>query len=77
MLRHSNDEIARLVAAIDRELPPATSATLTGGWAGMTSVRRARAEVLPRLSVSDRAQETAFGAARTAARLLPTRQEIP
>ncbi len=70
VLRHSNDEIELLIAAMDRELPPATTATLTGGWAGMASVRRARAEVLPSLSVSSRAQETAFGAARIATRLL-------
>jgi tagatose-1,6-bisphosphate aldolase/sugar (pentulose or hexulose) kinase len=72
VLRHSNDEIQQLIAAMDRELPPATTAKLTGGWADMASVRRARAEVLPRLAVSSRAQETAFGAARIAARLLPT-----
>ncbi|MCR3718188.1 MULTISPECIES: FGGY-family carbohydrate kinase [Prauserella salsuginis group] len=71
VLRHSNDEIRTLVAALDREVPPATSATLTGGWAGMRSVQRARAEVLPQLAVSGRAQETAFGAARVAAGLLP------
>lgn len=70
-LRHSNDEIEQLIAAMDRELPPATTATLTGGWAGMACVRRARAELLPHLTVSKRAQETAFGAARIAARLLP------
>jgi sugar (pentulose or hexulose) kinase len=72
VLRHSNDEIVRLIAALDAELPPATSSTLTGGWAGMRSVQRARARVLPRLSVSTRVQETAYGAALTAARLLET-----
>jgi len=71
VLRHSNDEIVRLVAAMDREVPPATSATLTGGWSAMASVRRARAEILPDVSASDRRQETAYGAARVAARLLP------
>ncbi|OLM28576.1 putative gluconate kinase [Pseudonocardia sp. Ae717_Ps2] len=71
VLRHSNDEIERLIAALDAELPPARSTTLTGGWAGMNSVRRARALILPALTVSPHAQETAFGAARTAARLLP------
>jgi hypothetical protein len=55
---------------MDREMPPATTATLTGGWTDMASVRRARAQVLPRLTHSNRAQETAFGAARIAARLL-------
>lgn len=71
VLRHSNDEISHLIAAMDREIPPATSAVLTGGWAGMASVRRARAEILPNLSVSHRQQDTAFGAARVAGRLLP------
>ncbi|ALE72630.1 carbohydrate kinase [Pseudonocardia sp. EC080610-09] len=77
VLRHSNDEIARLVTAIDRELPPATSATLTGGWAGMDSVRRARAQVLPGVTVSGRAQETAYGAALVAARLTPAGDPAP
>ncbi|WP_295149030.1 FGGY family carbohydrate kinase [Saccharopolyspora sp.] len=71
VLRHSNDEISELIAAIDRELPPASSATLTGGWADMRSVRRARERVLPRISASERSQETAFGAARIASHLLP------
>ena len=71
VLRHTNDEIARLVDAMDAEVPAATSATLTGGWAAMASVRRARAAILPAVSVSTRRQETAFGAARVAARLLP------
>ncbi|MEV6634735.1 FGGY family carbohydrate kinase [Actinoplanes sp. NPDC051470] len=70
VLRHSNDEIAELIRAMDRELPPAISATLTGGWAGMAAVRRARSRVLPALSVSGREQETAYGATRAAARLL-------
>lgn len=77
VLRHSNDEIRRLIAAIDRELPPATTATLTGGWTDMASVCRARAEVLPGLVASDRTQETAFGAARIAARLLPSPHPHP
>lgn len=70
VLRHSNAEIARLIAAMDAELPPARTSTLTGGWADMTSVRRARARVLPRMSTSGRQQETAYGASRCAARLL-------
>ena len=70
VLRHSNDEIVRLVDALDAEIPPATSATLTGGWAAMAAVRRARVAVLPDVAVSTRQQETAFGAARAAARLL-------
>lgn len=70
VLRHSNDEIAHLIAAMDREVAPATHATLTGGWAGMAAVVRARAEVLPNLTASTREQDTAYGAARVAARLL-------
>jgi hypothetical protein len=37
----------------------------------MASIQRARSVVLPGLSVSERAQETAFGAALVAARVLP------
>jgi sugar (pentulose or hexulose) kinase len=71
-LRHSNDEIRLLLDAIERELPPATRTTLTGGWASMASVRRARRQVLPELSVSTREQDTAFGAALIARSLLDT-----
>jgi sugar (pentulose or hexulose) kinase len=70
VLRHSNDEIAMLIGAMDHELPPARTASLTGGWSGMASVQRARSRVLPQMSVSTREQETAYGAARVAARLL-------
>lgn len=77
VLRHSNDEIARLIEAIDAELPPAGSALLTGGWVDMAAVQRARAQVLPRISVSSRSQETAFGAARIAATLLHSGPSAP
>ncbi|SDZ16716.1 FGGY-family carbohydrate kinase [Herbiconiux ginsengi] len=70
VLRHGNDEIAVLIDAMDRDVPPATSALLTGGWASMRSVRRAREQVLPNVRVSDRSQDTAYGATRFAARLL-------
>ncbi|MBK0418511.1 hypothetical protein JD276_05625 [Leucobacter sp. CSA1] len=67
-LRHSNDEIAILIEAMDREIPPATSSLLTGGWVGMRAVQRARGRVLPDIAVSSRGQDTAYGAARTAMR---------
>jgi sugar (pentulose or hexulose) kinase len=70
VLRHSNDEIALLVEAMDREVPPATRTRLTGGWVGMPSVVRARAQLLPDVTVSTREQDTAYGAARVAARLV-------
>ncbi|KHK96337.1 carbohydrate kinase [Microbacterium mangrovi] len=70
VLRHSNDEIRILLDAIERELPPATTTTLTGGWSGMSSVRRARSRVLPDLTVSTREQDTAHGAALLARTLL-------
>lgn len=66
VLEHGNEEIARLIAALDAELPPATSALLTGGWTSWASVREARARVLPRLEVSHRSQDTAYGAALSA-----------
>jgi sugar (pentulose or hexulose) kinase len=70
VLRHSNAEISGLIAAMDAEVPPARTSTLTGGWADMRSVRRARALVLPQMRTSQRQQETAYGASRVAARLL-------
>jgi sugar (pentulose or hexulose) kinase len=71
VLRHGNEELQLLIDALDDVLPPAQSTWLTGGWAGMKSVQRARALVLPNLEVSDRDQDTAHGAALFAARLLP------
>ncbi|GEK19591.1 xylulose kinase [Cellulomonas xylanilytica] len=70
VLRHSNDEIRLLIDVMDRVIAPARSSLLTGGWAGMTSVRRARAAVLPGLVVSGRDQDTAYGAALFALGLL-------
>ena len=70
VLRHSNDEIDVLIDAMDRVIPPARSSLLTGGWAGMASVQRARGEVLPGLVVSARDQDTAYGAALFALGLL-------
>ncbi|GGF99947.1 hypothetical protein GCM10007304_12350 [Rhodococcoides trifolii] len=70
ILLHGNDEIARLIEALDAEVPAARSTLLTGGWADMASVRDTRAAVLPDVSVSTRSQDTAYGAALFAARLL-------
>ncbi len=72
VLEHGNDEIALLIDAMDRELPPARSTLLTGGWADMRSVHHARSRVLPAVDVSQRSQDTAFGAVLFAARLLAT-----
>lgn len=69
-LAHGNDEIERLIAIVDRELPEATATTMSGGWAGMASVVRARSTVLPNLTVSHHPQETASGAAACARRLI-------
>jgi hypothetical protein len=60
---------------MDDLIPAARSTLLTGGWAGMKSVQRARSHVLPEVRVSDRDQDTAYGAALFAARLLPCRSE--
>ncbi|MDF2469155.1 MAG: gluconate kinase [Rhodococcus erythropolis] len=78
ILLHGNEEIARLIHALDAEVPPARSTLLTGGWAGMSCVRDVRAAVLPDVTVSTRTQDTAYGAALFAARLLtpaPQQQE--
>lgn len=70
LLQHGNDEVALLIKALDEEVPPATTSLLTGGWAAMQSVREARSQVLPVVLRSERAQDTAFGAALNAARHL-------
>jgi sugar (pentulose or hexulose) kinase len=46
-----------------REVPAPTSTVLTGGWASMRSVVRARAEVLPDIRLDTLEEGTAFGAA--------------
>jgi sugar (pentulose or hexulose) kinase len=71
VLRHGNEEIRRLLDAMDGVIPPGRSTLLTGGWADMKSIQRARSDVLPDVSVSSRSQDTAYGAALFAARLLP------
>lgn len=70
VLRHGNSEIRLLIEAMDREVPPARSALLTGGWAGMRAVHRARSAVLPTVDVSERSQDTAYGATVFARALL-------
>jgi hypothetical protein len=70
VLRHGNDEIRVLVDVMDQVIPAARSTLLTGGWAGMKSVQRARSRVLPQVRVSARDQDTAYGAALCAMRLL-------
>lgn len=71
VLRHGNAELGILIGAMDAEISPARSTLLTGGWARMRSVQRARSRVLPQVTVSDREQDTGYGAALFAARLLP------
>ncbi|WP_430868049.1 FGGY family carbohydrate kinase [Demequina aurantiaca] len=70
ILLHGNDEIAILLEAMNREVAPATSTLLSGGWSAMSSVREARSQVLPNLRVSTRSQDTAFGAAMAASALV-------
>jgi sugar (pentulose or hexulose) kinase len=71
VLRHGNAEVRLLLEAMDDVIPAARSTLLTGGWARMRSVQRARSAVLPQVTVSDRGQDTGYGAALFAARLLP------
>jgi tagatose-1,6-bisphosphate aldolase/sugar (pentulose or hexulose) kinase len=77
VLLHGNDEVALLVEALDREVPPARRSILTGGWASMACVRTARAAVLPDITTSGRAQDTAYGAALFASRLLDSSTSAP
>lgn len=77
VLEHGNDEIALLIEAMDREVPPARSTLLTGGWARMRSVLQTRSRVLPAVTVSERSQDTAYGAALFASRLLTLERAEP
>ena len=75
VLRHSNDEIQRLVEAMDRELPPAApppSPAAGPAWppCGAPGPRSSAT------AASARDQETAYGAARVAARLLTTSSRL-
>jgi sugar (pentulose or hexulose) kinase len=70
VLLHGNDEIAILLDAMSKEVAPATSTRLSGGWTAMASVRQAREQVLPNVRTSARAQDTAFGAAMAARTLM-------
>ena len=66
-LLHGNDMAAELMDVMDREVPPPTSTLLTGGWAKMASVVRARELVFPSVSISTHEEGTAYGAALFAA----------
>ncbi|WP_438354389.1 FGGY-family carbohydrate kinase [Microbacterium sp. CJ88] len=66
-LLHGNDVCAELMTIMDREVAAPTSTLLTGGWAGMASVVRARELVLPAVTVSTHDEGTAYGAALFAA----------
>ncbi|TAM66950.1 MAG: carbohydrate kinase [Microbacteriaceae bacterium] len=63
VLRHGNDLCRELLVVMHREIPTPTSTVLTGGWASMRSVVRARAQVLPDIRVATVEEGTAFGAA--------------
>ncbi|KHK97744.1 hypothetical protein LK09_09535 [Microbacterium mangrovi] len=62
-LQHGNDLCEELLAVMHREVPAPTSTVLTGGWASMRSVVRARAEILPDIRLDTVEEGTAFGAA--------------
>ncbi|MDO5691855.1 MAG: FGGY family carbohydrate kinase [Pseudomonadota bacterium] len=76
VLEHSNDELELLIAAMDREVPPARATLVTGGWAEMDSVLELRSEVLPNIYTSTRVQETASGAVLFARRLIEALEEL-
>jgi hypothetical protein len=59
--------LQEVLAVMDAEQPPATRSVLAGGWVGMGSVRRSRQRILPDVSFSERAEDTAYGAALIAA----------
>lgn len=70
IFEHSNQEISRLIEAMDRELPPTTRAQLSGGWTSWASLGEVRRRILPDLQVSAHPQDTAYGAVLSALSLL-------
>jgi len=66
-LRHGCQVLEEVLAVMDAEHPPATRSVLAGGWVGMRSVRRSRQRILPDVLFSERAEDTAYGAALIAA----------
>jgi sugar (pentulose or hexulose) kinase len=66
-LQHGCEVLQEVLAVMDAEHPPATRSVLAGGWVGMRSVRRSRRRILPEVRFSERAEDTAYGAALIAA----------
>lgn len=66
-LEHGCQVLQEVLAVMDAEQPPATRSVLAGGWVGMRSVRRSRQRILPDVRFSERAEDTAYGAAMIAA----------
>lgn len=66
-LQHGCQVLEEVLAVMDAEHPPATRSVLAGGWVGMCSVRRSRQRILPGVRFSERAEDTAYGAALIAA----------
>ncbi len=62
-LDHCTQTLAEVLQRMDAEVGGAARTVLSGGWSSMQSVRRARERVLPGLQFSDRAEDTAYGAA--------------
>lgn len=67
ILDNGIEEAARALDLMAAEIGPADAVVVAGGWTRMASVRRAKAESLPRVRFSDRSQAGAFGATMFAA----------
>lgn len=67
ILGNGIEEAARCLDLMAAEIGPADAVVVAGGWTRMSSVRRAKAESLPRVRFSDRSQAGAFGATMFAA----------
>lgn len=66
-LQHGNEVLQEVLSVMDAEHRPATRSVLAGGWVGMRSVRRSRQRLLSDVRFSERAEDTAYGAALIAA----------
>jgi sugar (pentulose or hexulose) kinase len=66
-LRHGSEVLADVLTRMDAETTPAARTVVAGGWSRMRSVRQAREALLPSPRFSERAEDTAYGAAIVAA----------
>lgn len=62
-LAHTTEEVRQLLALMHASVAPPRTSVVSGGWSQMEAVRAARRALLPGVTFSVRAEDTAYGAA--------------